>query len=259
MGRIDRDALLAQWQAEEQQPFSGWDFSYLARRMSEDGPPWNYLKRAARLMASARAALDMDTGGAEKLLALRAYWPPRLVATEEYPPNVDLARARLEPLGVAVVVATCSDDDLMPFADGEFDLILNRHAAFNAREVARLLTPGGSFLTQQVDGRWTEDLLAHFGATPQWPHANLSHYTPLIEAAGLELVETYDWTGALRFTDVGAIVYYLKAIPWEVPDFSVARYADELLALQEQLEAGEPLAFLAKYYLIEARKKGSSQ
>gem|GEM_PF-1972829 len=32
---------------------------------------------------------------------------------------------------------------------------------------------------------------------------------------------TEDWQGALCFTDVGAIVYYLKALPWPVPGFMV--------------------------------------
>lgn len=255
MNQSERDRLLARWQAEEQQPFIGWDFSHLAGRMIEDNPPWDYLARAAALMADARSALDMDTGGGEKLLMLRAHWPPRLAATEAYPPNLALARSRLEPLGVIVVETDSTDVDPMPFADGEFDLVLNRHAAFNSQEVARILAPGGVFLTQQVNGRWVEDLQAYFGASPQWPDATLAHYAPLLEAAGLELVQTLDWTGHLRFTDVGAIVYYLKAVPWEAPDFSVARYADVLLKLHQLHEQGQALDFIAPLYLIEARKK----
>ena len=42
-------------------------------------------------------------------------------------------------MGVQAVGWAASDDARMPFGDGEFDLVLNRHAAFNAREV------GGSF------------------------------------------------------------------------------------------------------------------
>jgi SAM-dependent methyltransferase len=255
MAQADRERLLAQWRAEERQPFTGWDFSYLAGRMLEDNPPWDYLRRAAELMAHATSALDMDTGGGEKLLALRPHWPPRLAATEEYPPNLALARSRLEPLGVQVFDVHCTEVDPMPFADGEFDLVLNRHAAFNAAEVARILSPGGTFLTQQVDGHWAEDLQALFGASPQWPHATLARNAPIVEATGLELIQTHDWRDKLRFTDVGAIVYYLRAVPWEVPDFSVDRHADVLLGLQARLERGEDLAFFAGLYLIEARKK----
>jgi SAM-dependent methyltransferase len=222
--------------------------------MLDEEPPWDYLARAAVRMAQAKSALDMDTGGAEKLLSLRAHWPPRVVATEEYPPNVALAKSRLEPLGVPVVEAPMNETDPMPFAGGEFDLVLNRHGAFNPAEVARILAAGGVFLTQQVDGRHGADLTARFGAAPQWPDATLAHYAPMLEAAGLEIVDAQEWTGTFRFTDVGAIVYYLKVIPWAVPGFRVATHADALFGLQEQLERGEPLAFMAKLYIIEAHK-----
>jgi SAM-dependent methyltransferase len=239
---------------EEQEPVSGWDFSHLKGRLIEDEPPWDYLARAAARMAQAASALDMDTGGAEKLLSLRAHWPSRVVVTEEYPPNVALAKSRLEPLGVLVVEAPMTETDPMPFAGGEFDLVLNRHGAFNPAEVARILAPGGVFLTQQVDGRHGADLTTRFGASPQWPDATLAHYVPMLQAARLEIVDAQDWTGTFHFTDVEAIVYYLKAIPWAVPGFSVAKHADVLLGLQKQLERGEPLAFMAKLYIIEAHK-----
>jgi hypothetical protein len=67
-------------------------------------------------------------------------------------------------------------------------------------------------------------------------------------------VNTQDWTGCLSFTDVGAIVYYLKAIPWLVPGFSVETHQVQLFMLQRRLERGEGLVFKNKLYLIEARK-----
>lgn len=252
---MDRDELLKQWQKEERQPFVGWDFSYLTGRMLEDPLPWDYVQRACELMDGASSALDMDTGGGERLLEMRDHWPERLAATEEYPPNLALARQRLEPLGVVVHDVHITDVDPLPFADGEFDLVLNRHSAFNAAEVARILAPGGRFLTQQVHGMWTYDLMAYFGRTPQWPNATPERYVPRLKNAGLEIVQVQEWEGKLRFTDVGAIVYYLKAVPWEVPDFSVETHQDGLFALQERLEETGDLSFFAAYYTIEAAKK----
>ena len=57
------------------------------------------------------------------------------------------------------------------------------------------------------------------------------------------------------FRDVGAIVYFLKNIPWLVADFSVACYAEQLGKLQAQHERGEALAYTARSYVIEARKE----
>jgi hypothetical protein len=146
----------------------------------------------------------------------------------------------------------------MPFADGEFALVLNRHSGFNAKEVARILAPGGRFLTQQVHGSWAYDLLAVFGAKPQWPEATLEKYVPQLRAAGLTIADAQEWSGQLAFTDVGAIVYYLKAAPWLVPGFAVETHLTHLLTLQRRLESGASLAFVARKYLIEAHKDSPS-
>ena len=251
---MNPDMLLESWYREEQQPFAGWDFSHLDGRMLEEQAPWSYSSRAAALMRQAGSVIDLGTGGGERLLKLRADWPRRVVATEEYPPNIRLSTARLAPLGVRVVEVRLTDHDPMPFADGEFDLVLNRHAAFNAGEVARILAPGGVFLTQQVHGLWAADLMAVFGAKPQWPDATPQKYAPQLQTAGLTIVDLQEWSGHLAFTDVGAIVYYLKAVPWLVPGFSVATHGQSLLDLQHRLDNGERLAFVARKYLLEAHK-----
>jgi SAM-dependent methyltransferase len=242
------------WKLEEQQPFSGWDFSHLDRRMIEEQAPWSYATRAAELLRRASSVIDLGTGGGERFLKLQEYWPEKVVVTEDYPPNCRLATERLAPLGVMVVDIPLTDTCPMPFAGGEFDLVLNRHSGFNAGEVGRILAPGGTFLTQQVHGLWAYDLLAAFGARPQWPDSTLDKYVPQLKAAGLTIADTQEWSGALSFADVGAIVYYLKAVPWLVPGFSVDTHLEQLLALQRRLEDGYDLSFSARKYLIEARK-----
>jgi SAM-dependent methyltransferase len=246
--------LVETWKAEERQPFTGWDFSYLDGRMFEDQAPWSYSTRAAELMRRSASAIDMDTGGGERLLKLRSAWPQRMAATENYPPNFKLACERLSPLGVEVKAVLLKRTEPMPYADGEFELVLNRHSAFNCREVARILTPGGTFLTQQVDGHWAEDLEAVFGARPQWPDATLENSLAWLKAAGLHIADARGWSGHFAFADVGAVVYYLRATPWLVPGFSVATHLEGLLALQSRLERGEGLSFLARKFLIEAIK-----
>jgi SAM-dependent methyltransferase len=249
-----REQLVEFWKREERQPFIGWDFSYLDGRMFEEQPPWSYPSWAARLMRQSSSVLDMGTGGGERLLELKAYWPEKVVVTEDYGPNLKLAKDRLTWLGVQVEDVRLTESAPMPFADGEFDLVLNRHSGFNAKEVARILAHSGTFLTQQVHGLWAQDLLAVFGVRPQWPEATLPNNVPKLEAAGLTIVQADEWSGRLAFSDVGAIVYYLRAVPWLVPGFSVATHLDYLLELQGRLEGGEGLTFQARKYLIEARQ-----
>jgi len=251
---MNQEALIENWKYEEQQPFIGWDFSYLDRRMLEEQPPWSYSARAAELMKHSSSVVDLDTGGGEGFLKLHEHWPHKVVATEHYPPNFKLATERLTPFGAKVVDIQLSDFGPMPFADGEFDLVLNRHAAFNPYEVGRVLPFGGTFLTQQVHGLWAVDLLAAFDAKPQWPDATSEKYLPRLQEAGLEIINAQDWAGGLTFTDVGAIVYYLKAIPWLVPGFSVDSHLKYLFALQNRLENKVSLTFTTRKYTIEARK-----
>jgi len=252
----DRDKLVAIWKEEEQRPFSGWDFSYLQGRMLEEQPPWSYLVRAANLMRQCSSVLDMGTGGGERLLELREHWPAIVVVTEDYPPNVLLATERLAPLGVRVVEVSLGESDLLPFADGQFDLVLNRHSGFTPQEVARILASGGSFLTQQIHKLWAQDLVALFGAELPWPEATPEHDVTKLQAAGLTIVTAEDWSGTFSFTDVAAIVYYLKVIPWLVPGFSVETHLEPLLVLQDRLERGQELVFEARKYVVEAYKGG---
>jgi SAM-dependent methyltransferase len=256
---MSRDELVREWSREERQPFSGWDFSYVDGRMIEEQMPWSYPSRAAQLMHHASSVVDLDTGGAERFLELREHWPDRVVATENYLPNLRLAADRLVPFGARMVDAQVTARGPLPFADGAFELVLNRHSAINAREVARILAPGGTFLTQQVHGLYAHDLLAAFDAEPQWPDETLEKNVSGLQAAGLAIVEAQEWTGRLTFVDVGAVVYYLGAVPWLVPGFSVATHLSYLLALQRQLESRGCLEYVARKYLIEAHKGGSHE
>jgi len=251
---MNHQGLVDAWKHEEQRPFTGWDFSYLDGRMVEEQPPWSYLARARELMRGSSAVLDMGTGGGERLLDLRDDWPKNVVVTEDYPPNIELTEERLGPLGVRVVRVALTRDGPMPFARGEFDLVLNRHSGLNCAEVARVLGPGGTFLTQQIHGLWAQDLLAEFGAAPQWPDATPGYHIPRLEAAGLSVENLEEWQGRLAFHDVGAVVYYLKAVPWLVPCFSVKTHAHHLVRLQGRLQREGELVFTARKYLIEARK-----
>ena len=248
------DALLQQWKREESEPFAGWDFAHITGRCVEAQPPWSYMGMARELMLSSKAVLDIGTGGGERLLELKDCFPKRVAATEGYPPNYELARRRLSPHGVEVVEAEESLKAKLPFSDGEFDLVIDRHSAYNASEVARVLKHRGVFLTEQVDGTSLTDLHREFGCEPQWPFFNLDYALGLIKLAGLVVVDAREWEGKTVFRDVGALVYFLKAIPWIVPGFTVDTYFKQLLKLQEQIKKEGQLTFTERLLLVKARK-----
>ena len=246
--------LIARWQAAEQRPFVGFDFSYFDDKCVEDQPPWSYDALVRELMPQAQAVLDIGTGGGEKLLSFRDVWPPQVTVTEEYPPHVQLIHERLAPLGVTIIEHGATLDGIMPLTDAAFGLVIDRHAAFNAAEVERVLKPGGIFLTQQVDGRNLSDLSDCFETTQPWTDFTLEFALAQIKATPLQITRAEDWTGQTTFQDVETIVYFLRAVPWIVPGFSVETHQAHLFKLQAQHKAGQSLTFTQKRMLIQTRK-----
>ncbi|NHN55872.1 class I SAM-dependent methyltransferase [Calidifontibacter sp. DB0510] len=230
------DALLAAWRAEERAQPEGWDFSSLAGRMRESREPWDLESFYREALASAQHVLDMGTGGGEYLTRFVDHLPNDTTATEGWPPNLPVAQRHLGDLGIPVVEYGAPDNDVdavsMPFPDDRFDLVLNRHESFSPRELARVIAPGGTFLTQQVGGRDTADLLEFLGRPLPFPQVSFMAFSTDLAAAGFEIIDGADDVGWYEFDDVAALVAFLQLATWPPPaEFSVDRYADRLLAL----------------------------
>ncbi len=210
---MKRDPLFLTLLESANTNFSGWDFSLISEtgRMKSEPLSWSYGSTAFQLMQRAESMLYMGTGGGEFLSMLQPF-PPTIYATEGYAPNVPIAQKKLEPLGVAVVEVT--DDTALPFQDAQFNLIINQHESYAASEVNRILSPNGTFLTQQVGGLDCAELNE-------------------LQENGFTILEAKEEFPFQRFYDIGAIVYYLKAIPWQIPDFTVERYFEELYRIHE--------------------------
>jgi SAM-dependent methyltransferase len=229
------------------QSFSGWDFSYLNNRWFEQRPPWGYRQKVMEAFPGLERCLDMGTGGGE-LLAAMVPLPPETYATEVYPPNVPVAKGRLEPLGVVVVPIETQAH--LPFEDDFFDLVINRHETFFAGEVARVLKPGAVFITQQEGERNLVELNEWLGAEVPEKASYYERALKNMRAAGFEILEQAETTLESEFYDIGAVVYLLKAVPWQVPGFSVEKYWERLAALHNHIETnGKFLAHGHRYFI----------
>lgn len=235
------------------QDFSGWDFSFLRGRFVSHPLSWDYRQRVSEHLKTVTALLDMGTGGGEFLASL-APLPHTTYVTEAYLPNIPIARERLEPLGVQVV--ELASHDRLPFDEAQFDLVINRHESFSASEVFRVLRPGGMFVTQQVGGTNNQSLneLLQDRVTVSDVRWNLSYALKWLRQAGFQIVEQYEAFPEATFTDIGAVVYYLKAIPWQIPDFTVDTYYDRLLAIHQQIQQNGALTVKEHRFYLEAKK-----
>ncbi|CAM04407.1 methyltransferase family protein [Saccharopolyspora erythraea NRRL 2338] len=233
----------------------GWDFSWLEGRATEQRPSWGYQRMMGERMATARAALDVQTGGGEALAGVPEL-PPLAVATESWPPNIAEATRLLHPRGVVVVAD--ADEPPLPFADEAFDLVVSRHPVTTWwPEIARVLRPGGTYFSQQVGPASVFELVEHF-LGPQPREVRRKRHPDdaraAAQAAGLEVVDLRSESLRTEFFDIGAVVYFLRRVIWMVPGFTVDRYRPQLRSLHERIEAEGSFVATTTRFLIECRK-----
>ena len=243
------DALVAEAEAVS---VDGWDFSWPDGRATEARPSWGYQRLLGSRLAQVEAALDLETGGGEVLDGCPSL-PPLMAATESWPPNVARASARLRPRGV-VVVAT----EGLPFGDAVFGLVSSRHpVTTDWAGIARVLRPGGTYFSQQVGPASVFELVEFFLGPQPEDVRNSRHPDHAVAAAsegGLEVVDLRSESLRTAFSDIGAVVYFLRKVIWMVPGFTVEQYRGKLRELHELIERDGPFAAHTTRFLIEARK-----
>jgi SAM-dependent methyltransferase len=236
-------------------PVEGWDFSWFDGRATEERPPWGYAHLVGERTAGRASALDVQTGGGE-VLATLAQRPALLVATESWPPNVAAAAARLRALGAHLVAV--ADTPTLPFADASFDLVTSRHPVVVLwEEIARVLRPGGTYLSQQI-GAGSNRELTDFMMGPQPVNRNRSpeRARAAATAAGLEVVRLQACALRVEFFDVAAVVHFLRKVPWTVPGFTPDDFGVELRRMHEVIQREGTFVSIAQRLLVEARRPG---
>lgn len=252
-GRVPRsfDDLVGE---AESVPIAGWDFSWLAGRAYEERPSWHYFDRVAERAATVDSLLDLEVGSGGMIAALPGV--PRLtVGTEAYAPNVAHAARRLRARG-AHLVWPDAPSRALPLRGDTFELVTSRHPVTTWwAEIARVLAPGGAYLSQQV-GPYSLRALSEYLMGPLPPGSGREPEVAEAEAerAGLVVTSVRSERPVTRFYDIGAVVYFLRLVVWIVPGFSVARHRDRLRALHDQIERDGAYETTASRFLIEAVK-----
>ena len=197
-------------------PLDGRDPSQLDGRMIEASTPWSYPDRADELVRRADVpVLDMSAG------------------------DTDLG---------------AGGADALPFADDRYAVVLNRHDRYKPAEVSRVLRADGVFFTEQIGGLDGLAINEALGAPlpdgdPDWA---LGSARAELEAAGLQVAGGRTAFPERLFHDIAALVYFLRKVPRQVPDFSIDGYDKQLRLLHDRMSEGEPFRDRAVRFLIEA-------
>lgn len=241
----------------------GLDDAPVDDRLTIDSPEWDYPALAREIVQKSRGAvLDIGTGNGDFFAGLGPL--PKGSAATETGPAFLAARRRLEPLGVDVRRAEPSwtGDMLLPYFDGQFSVVLSRFSTIDPDEVGRVLEPGGTFLTEQVDTRDGIALNRALGVSLGWDpdSVTIDVVSDGLVASGLEIVDAQEYAGTRTFTDLSSVLWYLRTAAWQVPDLAdlspaaVARNEAGLRALHMHFATGNQLVDEAPRILVTARR-----
>lgn len=232
----------------------GWDFSHIDGRYSECTDfPWDYQKAIKNHLTPEKMLLDIDTGGGEFLLSLKHPYE-NTAATENYPPNVELCKKKLTPLGIDFRKADGNGE--LPFDNNSFDIVINRHGNFNPKEIYRVLKKGGIFISQQVGAENDRELVELLcGKLPlPFPKHYAKNIAKEFENAGFSVLQQEECFRPIRFFDLGAVTWFARVLPWEFPNFSVDNNMENLINAQKILENKGYLECKTHRFLIVAQK-----
>lgn len=248
--------LKKQWLEEEKAAqIHGWDFSYLDGRFytGDDDLDWDYRQLILDRLSPDKRILDIDTGGGEFLLSLGHPFP-MTAATEGYPPNVELCRSKLLPLGIDF--RPWAEGEALPFEDESFDMVIDRHGSYDIPEIWRVLKKGGIFITQQVGGDNDRELAEMLcpGRKPLYEGHYLSSELERFRAQGFSIADSGECYRPIEFYDTGALVWFARVIPWEFPDFSVDNNFEQLCAAHAVIQEKGRLSGRIHRFMITAVK-----
>ena len=242
-----------------------WGAGFLTGRYRADEPAWSYEATARAILAEAESALDMGTGEGGVLASL-APLPKLTVAYEGWWPTVHAAQATLRPLGVHLVVTRGSADNVprpgqqghqvspgLPFRAEAFDVVLNRHTAFDPAEVRRIVKPNGRFLTQQVGSDQAASVRRLLGLPIDEPDWTADVAVGQLGAAGWVIEDVREDHTTMRFSDIAALIGYVRTTPWafEDLDWNSARPALQQLHAQSR---STPIDAVSHSFLLLASR-----
>lgn len=236
-----------------QEKITGWDFSYLGKRMTESRLPWDYEKKIRYFISENDNLLDLGTGGGEFLSTL-ADLNINIFATEGYEPNFEIAKKRLNEFNATLI--TDFKDNNLPFENDFFDIVINRHESYDSKEVCRILKKEGYFITQQADPESDLNLNRLLGIKPndEYSHWNLNYAVNDLKICGFKILETVKDSGYTRFTDPDSVVFYMKSIPWQFKNPDDIDYEIVKKKLDNFIFENEHFDSDKKRFLIVAQK-----
>ena len=193
----------------------GWDFSTIASRTITEGEKWDFSVLVTQRLNKSLDLLDLGTGGAERLLEF-APFVQKACGVDDSEGMIVTAKKNAQLADEKNVELHKADSAALPWKNESFDVVTSRHAPFLPQEVARVLKPGGIFITQQVaenDKQNIKEIFGRgqcFGQTPGDMQRKLALE---LKGAGLEITKEDNYDATEWYKDMADVVFLLKNTP----------------------------------------------
>lgn len=178
----------------------GWDFSGMNVLVAP--VPWHYHDVVLRYLRPSDTVLDIGTGAGERLRDLA----PSFAHGLGIDMDPDMVRqAREHPSANLTFRVSSQQLESVPET---FDVIVNRHAAFDLTAIAAHLRPGGYFVMQQVGERNMACVKAALGQAHRPPPIGRQ----VIAGGGLRPVAFLEYDVEYVVRDIESLVFWLNAL-----------------------------------------------
>ncbi|MDJ0332872.1 class I SAM-dependent methyltransferase [Planococcus sp. S3-L1] len=233
---------------------NGWDFSQI--QVVVDEPEWNFYDEVKKKSKKTDVLLDIGTGGGENVLTV--------ASSVLFTVGIDLshrmiktAKENLEKSNIPNVRVFQMSSENLQFPAGFFDIVLSRHAPFDAIEVANVLKTDGVFLTQQVSEADKLNIKTAFGRGQSFEEVDgtsKEKYVRELQKAGFSNVQAYEYNVMEYYRSPEDVIFLLQHTPI-IPNFGKEQEDfSRLVTFIENNQTPKGICTNSKRFLIIAKK-----
>jgi SAM-dependent methyltransferase len=223
----------------------GWNFSYM--KTKSQPVPWDYTEIVKKYLSKEDTVLDIGTGGGEKFSALSEYFKEGVAV------DVDEEMIRVANEKRPENVTYVCDDEHLEGVEGNYSVVLNRHAPYDLRAIASKLQTGGYFITQQVGEKNMRNIIETIG-TPRTEPVIAEN---MFEGTGLKVIAFMEYNIDYRVLDIESLLFWLNALDYLHAGFDSTIATDDAVLLNKVLEKcvdGESFLTNEHRFLVIAQK-----
>lgn len=197
---------------------NGWDFSKV--KCVSEGIQWDFYHEVTKLCKKSDLLLDIGTGGGEAILSI-ADSALLLVGIDHAEEMINTAARNAVESGIRNVRFMEMDAEQLNFPPHFFDIVSSRHSSFSVKEIAKVLSQDGFFLTQQVSEGDKRNIKEAFGRGQAWGVQSgilKNQYMKELAEAGFADIQAYESNAAEYYQTPEDLLFLLKHTPI-IPNF----------------------------------------